>query len=158
MSTSPTAALYCAGMVALQLLCTLAAAAHSSSPASPRGGAPCTGPLDCQLNGECLNGSCLCDAAWRGANCSLLNFLPAPLLNGYGRRGSATSSWGGGVVHDKSSNKWVMHVAEIENSCGGGSWETNARCAVAESSTGPIGPYRRVRTLLDAYCWVRSFR
>ena len=35
----------------------------------------------------------MCDPAWRGANCSTLNILPAKMRNGFGHLGSNRSSW-----------------------------------------------------------------
>ena len=78
---------------------------------STTGGAPCATDLDCQLNGECHAGVCVCDVAWRGSNCSVLALLPAKLMNGYGHRGSNISSWGGQIVRDPSTGKYVMPVS-----------------------------------------------
>ena len=35
------------------------------------------------------------------------------------------------VVFDPASRKYIMHLSEIEGSCGGVSWETNSRCSLA---------------------------
>lgn len=32
----------------------------------------CSTPLDCQLNGRCQGGVCLCDPGWTGSSCSQL--------------------------------------------------------------------------------------
>jgi hypothetical protein len=92
--------------------------ASGSSAAVLRGGWPCLTPLDCQLNGLCTDGKCVCDSAWKGENCSVLNLLPAKPGQGYGLLGSPTSSWGGSVIHDPKSSKYYMHVAEMVNNCG----------------------------------------
>ena len=66
------------------LLAVLLGVIHSAS-SLPTGGAPCTADGDCQLNGLCTAGGCVCDAAWKGANCSTLNLQPAKFGNGFGR-------------------------------------------------------------------------
>ena len=105
-------------------------------------GAKCTEDLDCQLNGLCTVGACVCDPAWKGANCSVLNLLPAKLSNGFGHPGSTTSSWGGNAVQDPKSGKWIMQVDEMNMRCGLGTWGQNSHCILAESDT-PNGPYIR---------------
>ena len=56
------------------------------------GGGACQTELDCQLNGECVAGKCVCDPQWNGnANCSRLQLLPAKMDNGYGHVGSGTA-------------------------------------------------------------------
>ena len=37
----------------------------------------CDSLEDCNLNGECVNNSCHCDAWWSGEKCSALKFAPA---------------------------------------------------------------------------------
>ena len=120
-------------------------------PPASRGGAPCQTPLDCQLNGPCTGGKCVCDAAWKGENCSVLNLLPAKPGQGYGQRGSSVSSWGAGVIRDPKTSKFYMHVAEMANNCGLGMWGVNSRCVLAESDTAG-GPYTAVTTVVDAWC------
>ena len=115
------------------------------------GGASCATALDCQLNGVCTGGKCVCDAAWKSANCSVLNLLPAKSGQGYGQLGSSISSWGAGVIRDPVSSKYYMHVAEIVGNCGLGMWGVNSRCVLAESDTAG-GPYTRVATTVDAWC------
>jgi hypothetical protein len=53
---------------------------HDTGGPLPKGGATCTTAATCQLNGLCIAGRCVCDAAWTGSNCSApLDLLPAPL-------------------------------------------------------------------------------
>ena len=96
------------------MLLLLPAAVWAHAAREAHGGAKCTGPMDCQLNvrppfptvpapsrhhrcchaqGVCTAGACVCDPAWRGANCSTLNILPAKMRNGFGHLGSNRSSW-----------------------------------------------------------------
>jgi hypothetical protein len=115
-------------------------------------GDACTTELDCQLNGECRNGHCLCDAAWSGnGNCSKLALLPAKLKNGYGSVGSPRSSWGGGVFQDPKTNLWIMGISDYALGCGQSSLDPNQQCGLAVSTT-PDGPYIKNRTLVDPYC------
>ena len=112
----------------------------------------CASELDCQLNGECVDGKCVCDAAWSGnANCSTLAFLPAKMANGCGKPGSPTSSWGAGVVQDPKTKLWIMAVSDYALSCGQGALAPNQQCGLAVSTT-PGGPYTKNRTLIDPYC------
>jgi hypothetical protein len=106
----------CHAMLTLLAVLCSAALASAASTGSDRGthgegvtagGAPCETDLDCQLNGECTAGACVCDAAWRGANCSVLALLPAKLVNGYGHTASNVSSWGGQIARDPSTGRYV---------------------------------------------------
>jgi hypothetical protein len=90
-------------------------------------------------------------SAWTGANCSTLNLLPAKKMNGYGSLGSPTSSWGGGVLHDPVSGKWVMQVSEIAMGCGLGSWRSNSRCVIATAEQAD-GPNTRQAVMMDPWC------
>ena len=42
--------------------------------------AACTSELDCQLNGACVQGACVCDKGWRGTDCGTLNLELAPIV------------------------------------------------------------------------------
>lgn len=103
---------------------------------------PCVPDLVRQHQGVCSAGTCACDPAWKGSNCSVLNILPAKLQNGFGHLGSNRSSWGAGVIQDPASKKWIMQVDEMNMGCGLGTWGQNSHCILAESDT-PNGPYRR---------------
>eukprot|EP01079_Euglenida_sp_SAG-EU17-18_P011383 gene11383-9894_t len=35
--------------------------------------AACTSAMDCQLNGACDNGRCVCDKGWKGSDCGQLS-------------------------------------------------------------------------------------
>jgi hypothetical protein len=112
----------------------------------------CNDELDCQLNGVCENGKCLCDAAWSGnANCSTLALLPAKVKNGYGFPGSPVSSWGAGVQQDPATKKWIMAVSDYALSCGQSAFPPNQQCGLAVADS-PDGPYTKNRTVIDPYC------
>ena len=66
-------------------------------------------------------GRCVCEAAWSGEHCSMLNLLPATKGHGYRNTSAAglrVSSWGGGVIWDEQSRLWNMFAAEFEEGCG----------------------------------------
>jgi hypothetical protein len=116
-----------------------------------QGDGSCATELDCQLNGECVDGHCVCDDAWSGnKNCSTLALLPAKAKNGYGAVGSKSSSWGAGVDYDPVSKKWIMGISDYNLQCGQMALDPNQRCGLAVSDT-PDGPYIRKRTIVDSY-------
>eukprot|EP01083_Nonionella_stella_P145220 454666_1 len=39
---------------------------------------PCNTPIDCELNGDCVNNICQCHEGWKGESCSSLNLTTAP--------------------------------------------------------------------------------
>lgn len=41
----------------------------------------CTTELDCELNGACRGGTCLCFPGWTGPTCGTLKLLPAPTMS-----------------------------------------------------------------------------
>ena len=126
------------------LLLVLAAVAAADS-------AACTGDLDCQLNGQCVGGTCSCFPEWTGANCSKLNLLPATKGHGLYGLESNWSSWGNAVRRDPKSGKWYMAADEMANNCGLGTWGSNSRCIMAESDN-VTGPYHRVAVVIDPWC------
>lgn len=49
---------------------------------------------DCSLNGDCVDGSCVCDPWWSGsATCDVLAINPANKSEGY--HNATYASWGG---------------------------------------------------------------
>ena len=100
--------------------------------------APCASPLDCALNGECgADGSCVCDAGWRGDDCSALDLLPAPQASGL--HVENVSSWGGSVLPyvDPATGETTLFASVFEN-CGLTSWTRNSYIARATSGAGGI--------------------
>ena len=92
--------------------------------------AGCRSAFDCGLNGDCLSGSCLCDAAWKGDTCTVLNLIPMEpdvAKRGAYREGTRTS-WGASVHHSEEDNHNHMFAAEMK----GARWPTwrtrHARC------------------------------
>lgn len=109
----------------------------SSLAAISSGEVDCQTDEDCSLNGVCRSGSCLCDAAWTGTRCQMLNLLSTPKDNGLLVPG--TTTWGGSILADPEHG-FVMFVAKMVNKCPLGSWKTNSEVVVA-TSTDPVGPY-----------------
>ena len=64
----------------------------SQPPEDPAG---CRDSTDCELNGVCSTGSCVCDRGWKGAACGQLDIGPRRLAYGNGVTPN-TSCWGGG--------------------------------------------------------------
>eukprot|EP00037_Helgoeca_nana_P006964 m.63618 g.63618 ORF g.63618 m.63618 type:complete len:411 (-) comp17802_c0_seq2:1736-2968(-) len=127
MQTSATAIASCL----LLLLC--------SSMATSTG---CTTDSDCQLNGLCTGGTCVCDAAWGGSDCSVLQFAADGEL-AYGGPDANVTSWGGGPpVFDTERSLWVLFVTEIANHCGLSEWQRQST-AVAATSPSVSGPFTR---------------
>ena len=136
---------------------TMLPPAPPEPPAAPapwppqKGGAACTGVLDCQLNGRCVNSRCQCNAAWTGANCSYLHQMPATRGEGFSDAQATTSSWGNAVRHDPISGKWFMMADEMANHCGMLGWEHASRCVIAQADNAS-GPYTRVAVMQESWC------
>jgi len=103
----------------------------------------CERHLDCEFNGECRFGKCVCDKGWTGRFCSSLNLAPARLNNGY--RKHNISSWGGNILNLSDAEKPSFHlfVSEIVGGCGLTSWGGNSKIIHAVSSQ-VDGPYEKV--------------
>ena len=91
-----------------------------------------------------------CSAAWTGANCSLLNLLPATAGEGLGSRSSSWSFWGNKAIKDPVSGKYFMAADEMANHCGLGSFGSNSRSIMAQSDNA-TGPYTRVQVVVDSF-------
>ncbi len=70
---------------------------------------PCSSDMDCQLNGACTAGACVCDKGWRSADCGTLNLnSTASVAYGYTPE-SKFSSWGGGPpMWDSATGKYQL--------------------------------------------------
>jgi len=103
----------------------------------------CSDDADCQLNGICDGGRCICDAAWTSDDCSKLNLKPPKLIQAaYPPPDllSNTTSWGASVLQD--GDTYHMFAAEMSNGCGMQTWSTNSQIVHA-TATHPAGPYQR---------------
>ena len=102
-------------MTALLALLASIGAARSA------GAAACKDAMDCSLNGDCISGSCRCDAAWSGSDsCDVLAFEKTPALNSTGYMNSSGHSWGGNAI--EVNGTWHLFVAQMVNNCQLGQW------------------------------------
>ena len=93
---------------------------------------------DCEMNGRCVDGACVCAPGWRGPRCSALKLGPTPRHSGF--RHSTSSSWGGSIVKDAAEEKWHMFSSFILGECGLDDWNVNSEIVRAVSPS-PLGPY-----------------
>ena len=102
--------------------------------------------MKCQLNGDFIQGSCVCDVGWTGSTCGELDLDPTPIVM-WGKGATATpnsSSWGGGPpAFDAASGKYHLFVSELAANCGMGTWVRGSFAAHAVSTSGPYGPFER---------------
>lgn len=111
----------------------------------------CLSDWECSLNGDCTDGVCVCDPAFRGSTCAQLNFKPMTseaAERGAYRHGSATS-WGGIPIRD-AQGIYHLYVSEIVNNCTLTSWIPNSQITHAVSSA-PDGPYEYVSTVFGTF-------
>eukprot|EP00039_Didymoeca_costata_P004845 m.76552 g.76552 ORF g.76552 m.76552 type:complete len:395 (-) comp12563_c0_seq6:24-1208(-) len=115
-------------------------------------GAPCQTDIQCSLNGECVDGICICDEGWSAPDCGVLNLMPAVNNSGYNLTGlnPPVSSWGANIFSD-AKNIWHMYASEFENHCDISHWSPNSHVIHATSSTGPLGPYSKVGEAVPAF-------
>ncbi len=129
------------------LLLPLCAVPPSASqrPASTRGGASCSSDSDCNLNGVCVTGACVCDRGWSGPSCGQLDLLPvearSPAATSgqiWPPQGLQQSAWGGNVVAGADGG-FELVVSDL-GTCGLEAWQTNSRIVSAKSKslTGPF--------------------
>lgn len=104
------------------------------------GATECRGVGDCFHNGNCSDGICSCDAAWKGKQCDVLNFdvSSTPLNAGY--HNASEASWGGNAIFDTNTGMYHLFVAQMANGCGLGDWGTNSMIVrgVSRNATGPF--------------------
>ena len=69
----------------------------------------CTSAGDCNLNGECVSGRCVCYKPWTGSlNCGELAFLPTPLHRGYPPASANETTWGGSIARNPGDGYYHM--------------------------------------------------
>jgi len=119
-------------------------------------GLGCSTDEDCSLLGVCTKHVCECDSGWKGDDCGILNLEPAVYGSGYNLTGSTppTDSWGANIfptTGSSSPSDWSMVVAEFENHCQISNWSPNSAIVLAQSTTGPEGPYSRKKVLVAPF-------
>ena len=140
-------------------LVALAALGHAKAYAKAPG---CTTDEDCSLNGVCnvstggAPGVCSCDVPWIGHRCQTLELAAGEVglhglpLCAYHGDGVNSTSWGGSVLHAPEDGKYYMWVASMVNNCTMAEWTTNSEVVLAESGS-PLGPFERVKTIVEPW-------
>lgn len=108
----------------------------------------CESELDCVLNGDCINGRCVCDPGFTGPNCYQLDVMPSndPDIEGF--RHPDYPAWGGRSIYDKGKWHWVGTY--IVNACDLWSYPTNSAFMRAEADH-PMGPFEFKQQLLPPF-------
>lgn len=82
--------------------------------------------------GDCLGGTCVCDAGWRGAACSSLAFVPGSRALGYHNTTPGVgASWGANAIF--VDGLWHAFIAEMVNNCTLNSYGSNSQIVHATS-------------------------
>ena len=103
----------------------------------------CSSPMDCELNGVCIAGVCVCDRGWKGETCGALDIGPRQLAYGNGVTPN-TSCWGGGPpMRSPATGLYHLFVTEIAGSCGMATWARMSQTTHAVSDT-VAGPFMKV--------------
>ena len=121
------------------------------------GGLACTSDWNCSLNGQCLNGGCVCDVPWAGEQCGVLRVAPGlgsgvdgVPLGAYHGADNLSTSWGGSVLHAPEDGLYYMWVAAMANHCDLTSWEKNSEVHLAASPS-PLGPFYKLKTIVPPW-------
>eukprot|EP01059_Diplonema_ambulator_P033486 TRINITY_DN7026_c0_g1_i1.p1 TRINITY_DN7026_c0_g1~~TRINITY_DN7026_c0_g1_i1.p1 ORF type:complete len:421 (+),score=83.33 TRINITY_DN7026_c0_g1_i1:129-1265(+) len=93
--------------------------------------------MGCSLNGECVDGLCICEPQWEGERCEVLRFeRPMVWETGYHVEGNA--SWGGNAVFE--DGVYHLFVAQMVGGCGLEDYGSNS-AIVRATSVNVNGPY-----------------
>ncbi|KAH7058589.1 hypothetical protein B0J12DRAFT_594053 [Macrophomina phaseolina] len=123
----------------------------------------CTTDDDCNLNGVCSDGSCICDPGWRSADCGELDLYPAARWTAYNHTNATASdayengnkgnsSWGGQILQDRENpTKFHLITSQFAHGCGLSGWKPFSTIIRAESTTGPRGPYYWAQEILHSF-------
>eukprot|EP01063_Lacrimia_lanifica_P001128 TRINITY_DN10547_c0_g1_i1.p1 TRINITY_DN10547_c0_g1~~TRINITY_DN10547_c0_g1_i1.p1 ORF type:complete len:382 (+),score=71.61 TRINITY_DN10547_c0_g1_i1:103-1248(+) len=131
-------------------LCTMALLATALSHA---GDSTCSSAAECSLNGACVSGRCVCDAAWAGPRCSRLNLVPMDrdaAERGVYRPTDGATSWGASVVHSKEDGLYHMFAAQMKGNCTLTSWIPNSE-VIHATAAGLLGPYTFREVLFETF-------
>eukprot|EP01084_Bolivina_argentea_P120475 213560_1 len=90
----------------------------------------CNDMSDCSYNGICnkTTNTCICFPQWKNTHCTELNLIPGSKNLGLKsiRNGSISSTWGGPILKDPTTNIYHMIAAEMTYSCGIQMWLSNS--------------------------------
>ena len=115
----------------------------------------CSTNWDCELLGDCVNGTCVCDPGWTGASCGILKLGPTNIVwpNAAGLKAQTSASWGASVLKSTPADSTaVTHhlfadVVCLKYTC---AHTNSAQIIHATSSSGVRGPYTFVETAIAA--------
>ena len=104
---------------------------------------PCRDAFDCELNGQCHAGVCVCSRGWKGQQCGELDLLPVASAAAVGFVPSDESetlscSWGGNIIQEPHG-QYSLIAASMRAHCGINAWGTNSEIVMAVSDS-PHGP------------------
>jgi hypothetical protein len=108
--------------------------------------AACATPSDCNLNGDCVSGACVCDPGWRGsATCGVLTLGAVDKAHRPGisnATGGGYATWGASPIRGPDG-KWSVFHAQMSHHCGiFQAWMTNSFIGRSVSRSGDVaGPY-----------------
>ena len=130
-----------AGMLTYALV--VVSIATSAAAVQPLRPGLCSTAMDCSLNGDCVDGRCVCDAAWSAhPQCDVLAFDTARQERSLGYNNASNySSWGGNAILGPDGRHHLF-VAQFANKCELGDWGSNSLIVRAVSDSGPAGPFR----------------
>jgi len=103
----------------------------------------CKSEEDCNLAGDCLHGSCVCDAPWTGEQCTHMHFELGPSHSGLQTSGKET--WGASILQENASS-FHLFASYFE----GGDLDTWKSTSVVTHAWAPnaTGPYVMDETTL----------
>jgi len=124
--------------------------AHASSSINCRRVSSTTCPDSCSLLGECMecgsNAQCYCDQGFSGANCGILDLMPASSDSGY--RNATLSSWGGQVI--KAGSGYHMFASAMAENCSLTNFATNSM-SIRATAAAPEGPFAFQEVVLPPF-------
>ena len=142
------------GMAQRQLLLLQMLASSSLAPAAAA--ASCATASDCNLNGDCIAGACVCDKGWRGSpTCGVLTLGAVDKSHRPGISNSSYATWGASPIKG-ADGKWRVFHAQMSHHCGiFQAWMTNSFIGRSVSTSGDVGgPYLpSVQSICDICMW-----
>ena len=105
-------------MMRCQLLLLLAGSSAATSN-TLTSAASCASASDCNLNGDCVSGACVCDKGWRGSpTCGVLTLGAVDKSHRGGvSNGSMYATWGASPIKGPDG-KWSVFHAQMSHHCG----------------------------------------
>ena len=105
-------------------------------------------PDPCSLNGDLVNGKCVCDPGWKGNNCTLLKLLPVNKSNpGYYNKSLPTWS-GANIYYVNNEYHWFVGAKAIANTSDD-LYLCNSNIIHLTSSISINGPYKYKDVILS---------